>query len=102
MSGPPSDPRLAEWARRIESLQWSAVVLDAEWTLRWVSPELREFIGTEDETELGYGMHIAESLMTDTWMRTAHPDSQAQIFLDVAPFAIADHKRRGRDPVDVI
>jgi hypothetical protein len=100
VSAPP-DPRLAEWADHIERLQWSAAILDADWNLRWVSSELKGFIGT-DESQLGYGLHIAEALLGDAWLRTVHPDSQVQVFLDLAPYLLGDFQRRGRDLAEVL
>ena len=98
----PSDPRFAEWADHIERLQWSALILDADWNLRWVSPELKDFIGTNDESELGYGLHILEAFLRDSWLRTVHPDSQVKMFLDVGPFIVTDFQRRGRDLAKVL
>jgi class 3 adenylate cyclase len=102
VSDRPSDPRLAEWANHIERLQWSALILDADWNLRWVSPELKEFIGTHDESELGYGRHILEAFLQDPWLRTVHSDSLVKLFQDAGPFFITDFQRRGRDPAKVL
>jgi class 3 adenylate cyclase len=102
MSDRPSDPRLAESADHIERLQWSALILDADWNLTWVSPELKEFIGTRDESELGYGLHLVEAFLQDSWLRTVHPDSLVRIFRDVAPFMVTDFERRGRDLAQVL
>jgi class 3 adenylate cyclase len=97
-----TDPRLAEWADHIERLQWSAAILDADWNLRWVSRELKGFVGTEDESELGYGLHIAEALLSDAWLRTVAADSQIEVFLDLAPYLAGDFRRRGRDVAEVL
>ena len=102
MSDRPSDLRLAQWADHIERLQWSALILDADWNLTWVSPELKEFIGTRNESELGYGLHLVEAFLQDSWLRTVHPDSLVRIFRDVAPFMVTDFERRGRDLARVL
>lgn len=102
MTDAPSDPRLAQWAEHIERLQWSAMILDADWHLRWVSSELKGFIGTQDESELGYGLHIAEMFLSEAWMRTVHRDSQIELFLDIAPYLIADFRSQGRDLAEVL
>jgi class 3 adenylate cyclase len=78
------------------------LILDADWNLRWVSPELKEFLGTRDESELGYGLHLLEAFLQDSWLRTVHPDSQVTLFRDVGPFVVTDFQRRGRDPAEVL
>lgn len=97
-----SDPTLAKWAQHMEALQWPGAILDADWNLRWVSPELKEFMGTHDESELGYGLHIAEAFLRGPWLRTVHPDSQAQLFLDFAPFAMTHFEQRNRDITEIL
>ena len=98
----PIDPRLGEWARHIEKLQWSAIVLDAEWRFVWASSEMKEFIGEDDGDRLGYGKHIAEAFLSDVWLGTVHPDSQAELFTQLAPYLLYDFERRGRDPKDML
>jgi class 3 adenylate cyclase len=77
------------------------LILDAEWRLVWASPELTNFIGEDDEGKLGYGKHIVEAFMSDTWLRTVHPDSQAEMFIELAPYFMQDFRQRGLDPEDV-
>ena len=101
----PSDPLHHQWAAHIDRLQWSAMILDAEWRLQWASPQLREFIkdhGRFDTTELGYGLHVVEAFMKPAWINTVHPDSQAEMFLELAPFMLTDLQQRGRDPLEII
>lgn len=94
---------LASWASHMEKLQWPAVILDEDWRLSWVSDELLEFIGAEAGDEsLGYGKHVAEVFVQEKWMRTIHPDSQMDLFLEFAPFAMKDLRERGHDPRSVI
>lgn len=95
------DERLAEWAEHIEKLRWSAMILDAEWTFVWASHELKEFVGEHDGERLGYGKHIAEAFLSDTWLRTVHPDSQIELFNEMAPFILQDFIDRGIDPEGV-
>lgn len=102
MSERPSDPRLNDWAGHIERLQWSAMILDADWRLRWVSSELKQFLGTDDDAELGYGLHVVEAFMKDTWLSVVHPDSQVGLFNDLAPYLLADFPAQGQEPADVL
>jgi class 3 adenylate cyclase len=92
------DERLGEWAGHIEKLRWSAMILDAEWRFVWASRELKAFVGEEDEERLGYGKHIAEAFLSDTWLRTVHPDSQVELFREMAPFFLQDFADRGIEP----
>jgi class 3 adenylate cyclase len=102
MSSRPSDPKLADWVDHIERLQWAASILDVDWNLRWVSPELKQFVGTEDEAELGYGLHIAEAFTRRPWLTIIHPDSQIKAFLDFAPFTVSHFEQRGRRIAQVL
>lgn len=102
MTASPADPRLADWARHIERLQWSAMILDAEWQLVWVSSELRQFTGADEDSDVGYGLHVLEAFLKPTWLNTVHPESQTEMFLELAPFVVTDFKQRGRDPSQVL
>ncbi|MDQ3916437.1 MAG: adenylate/guanylate cyclase domain-containing protein [Actinomycetota bacterium] len=95
------DERLAEWAEHIEKLRWSAVIVDPDWHFVWVSRELKEFVDEHDDARLGYGKHIIEAFLSDTWLRTVHPDSQVGLFNELAPFIVKDLLDRGVDPHDV-
>lgn len=95
------DERFEEWAEHVEKLQWSAMILDAEWRFVWASRELKEFVGEHDDEKLGYGKHIVEAFLSDVWLRTVHPDSQVELFRELAPFFMKDFKERGVDPKDV-
>ena len=102
MGNLPADERLAEWARHIEGLQWAGGVFSADWTLEWISPELRAFLGDPSDDEIGIGLHALEAFTKDTWLAIIHPDSQMQIFSELAPFVLADYTERGRDPRGVL
>lgn len=64
----------------------------------WASKELTEFIGERDEDKLGIGKHIAEALLSETWLRTVHPESQVRMFNELAPFLVHDFHAKGQDP----
>jgi class 3 adenylate cyclase len=68
----------------------------------WASSEMKEFIGEEDGERLGYGKHIAEAFLSDVWLRTVHPDSQVELFNQLAPYLLFDFARRGRDPKEIL
>jgi class 3 adenylate cyclase len=89
---------LTEWARHIERLRWAALILDGELRLAYVSDELKQFIGADDGDDLGMGLHIAEALTRDPWLRTVEPDSQIELAKELVPFILTDLEARGLDP----
>jgi class 3 adenylate cyclase len=95
-------PPLADWADQLETLQWSAALVDPDWSLAWVTTELKGFLGVSDDTNLGYGKHIAEALLTEPWLRTVSPDSFMQLFTSMAPYLLYDFEKRGRDPNEIL
>ena len=76
--------------------------MDSEWRFVWSSSEMKQFIGEEDGERLGYGKHIAEAFLSDVWLRTITPDSQVELFNQLAPYLLHDFARRGRDPKEVL
>ena len=102
MGSLPEDPRLAEWARHLEGLQWAGGIFDAEWSLQWVSSELRAFLGNVSDDEIGVGRHALEAFTRDIWLKVVHPDSQLQMFFELAPPMLGDYIARGGDARDVL
>ncbi|MDQ4096010.1 MAG: adenylate/guanylate cyclase domain-containing protein [Actinomycetota bacterium] len=102
MSHLPQDERLAEWARHMEKVQWAGAIFDADWRLQWVSPELRAFLGDVTDEEVGVGRHVVEAFVMEPWLRMIDPESQAKIFLDIAPPVLGDYKARGGDPQGIL
>jgi class 3 adenylate cyclase len=80
--------RLAAWVDALGPDRWAAAVLDAEDRLAWVSPELKAFIGEDDDEALGVGAHVVHALTRETWMRTMAPDSQVRMFQQGFPFFV--------------
>ena len=93
---------LKSWAEHLERLQWSALILDEDWRMSWVSSQLQEFLGADETSDLGYGLHIVEAILKPQWINTVHQDSQVEMFFDLAPFFMKDFRRRNRDPADVL
>jgi class 3 adenylate cyclase len=65
----PSDPTLAEAARALEDARLTGEVLDAEWRLRYVSSELRNLVGFDDDEALGYGVisTVRNAVAPEVW-----------------------------------
>jgi class 3 adenylate cyclase len=93
---------LAQWADHVERLQWAVLILDEESRLVWVSDELLQFMGATADDDLGYGEHVLEAFMRDAWLNTVHPDSQADMFMEMGPYVVADLLSRGREPKDLV
>jgi hypothetical protein len=97
-----TNARLREFADAFTALRWAAFLLDSEWRLVWVSDELKEFIRAAPESDLGYGLHMAEALLKDPWVSGMHPSSLAQILSDTGAHLVYDLVQKGRDPQEVI
>jgi len=88
MAGLPDDPTLREIARRLENMRWSAMLLDRDLRVRFVSDEFRGFIGVDDDDVLGYGENVIAAFMREVWRDRLYPDSQVRVFLDLLPYLI--------------
>ena len=94
---------LGGWAERLDGLQWSAVILDPEWRLKWASRSLLEFLRVGDHADLGYGLNIAEAWSTrSAWLDTATPESALQLFGEVAPLFVRAMSDQGLDAREVL
>jgi class 3 adenylate cyclase len=97
-----SDPRLNDYAECFEALRWSALIIDADWTLVWASEHLKEFIRATDGSDLGFGLHIAEALLKDAWLSGMTPDSVPKLLSDVGPQLLYTLEKSGRPPQEVM
>nr|MDQ3877350.1 adenylate/guanylate cyclase domain-containing protein [Actinomycetota bacterium] len=79
------DPRLSLMADELNTLKWSALLLDRDFNLVCVTDELQEFLGVHDEGALGYGQHILTAFLRNEWRRTISMDSQVAIFTQMMP-----------------
>lgn len=95
MVAKPSDPELAYWAELLERLRWAGAILDRELRLVWASPDLRRFLGSPPEDQLGYGLHVLEALRRDAWRQIATPESQSRFWADLGPAFLGDALARG-------
>lgn len=89
MTGLPSDPVLARYARCYSELEWSALLIDDEWRLVWASEKLREFIGATDD-DLGYDRHVVDALLQEPWISGIAPESLEPLFEDAGPYILHD------------
>ncbi|MBW3588302.1 MAG: adenylate/guanylate cyclase domain-containing protein [Actinobacteria bacterium] len=89
----PDDPRLRQMAETLERTRLTAALCDHEWRLVWVSAELKKMLDEQDEGKLGYGNHIVECFLSETWSRTVSDSSKAN-------FAMVDLPRIAHDTPD--
>lgn len=97
MEGKPRHPELAHWAGLIEELRWAGFLMDEEFRLVWVSPDLQRFLASPGEEDLGYGLHVLEAFTRDAWRRIATADSRGRILEDLGSVVVADAVASGRD-----
>lgn len=100
MAGLPEHPILNQVARRLEEMRWSAMLLDTDLRVRFVSDEFRGFIGVDDDDVLGYGENVILAFMQDVWRERIDLDSQMRIFTDLMPFLLymlPDHEKQVLD-----
>jgi class 3 adenylate cyclase len=90
MSDEPLHPELAHWAELFERLRWAGFLLDRDFRLVWAAPDLKRFLGSPADEELGYGLHIFEAFNRDAWRRIASPESRVQLTKDLAPVVMRD------------
>jgi len=100
MAGLPEHPVLKDIARRIEDMRWSAMIVDQDLRLRFVSDEFRGFVGLDDDEELGYGENVIAAFMREGWRQRLDLESQLRIFQDLTPYflhMLPDHERHVLD-----
>ncbi|HEV2755976.1 MAG TPA: adenylate/guanylate cyclase domain-containing protein [Actinomycetota bacterium] len=97
MTAPPLDPELAHWASLLEELRWAGFLLDADFRLVWASPDVRRFLGSPTDEEMGYGLHVLAAFAQDAWRRSATPESRRRLTQDLAAVVLADAAARGVD-----
>lgn len=85
MSTLPQDPRLAAIAEVMQHKRGAAALVDPGLKLVWVSEELKDLLGERDEKRLGYGRHIVECYMSETWRSRITEESQVKTMLELFP-----------------
>ena len=86
----------------LEHAEWTAMLLDTDWCIRWVSPELQAFLGETDPARLGYGQSVAEMLRLPAWTRVVAPDSMLEMVSQIGPYLLGDLIDRGASLTDSV
>lgn len=93
--GPDELPdELVPYRDALTATMWSALLLDSEWRVRWVSEELRSFVSDDPDADFGVGKHIAEAVVRSPWIEAVNPDSVGAFVEGLAPYAHAELRRR--------
>lgn len=101
MSADRLEPTLREVAEHVERMGSAAVIVDAHWTLVWVSPEMQWAMGS-DESELGVGKHLLECYLMDSWCQKITEESRIRGFVEEVPYLIHDTPGGKQRILDII
>jgi class 3 adenylate cyclase len=82
------DPRLQRCIDDIGPDRWAAAVIDADYTLVWLSDEMKAFLGSTDDDDLGIGLHIISALFRPTWREKMTLESQFEVFTRAFPYLL--------------
>lgn len=91
MSSPrslPDDPRLAEVAEQLTQTGGASMLLDPQYTLVWVSPELKLLFEEDEDEKLGVGGHVLEAYCSDVWASKVSVDSMMTTFFEQVPMML--------------
>jgi class 3 adenylate cyclase len=86
----PASTVLDRVADALEETGWAAAVVDAEWRVRWVSPQLRAFMGGGDDAEIGIGHHFCEALRSSRWRASITDDTRRRWLREHIPYVAHD------------
>lgn len=89
----PDHPELAALACELDERGLAADILDENWSLVWVSQELKALLGEHDERELGYGLHTLEAMLGEAWLGAVTPASLAELAQRTVPYWAASAPR---------
>ena len=78
----PEHPTLRAIAQELDKTRGAAALHDAENNLVWVSAELKQIMSEDDEEKLGYGKHVLQAYLSDTWTAHVSPDSAMHMIMD--------------------
>lgn len=101
---PPTDPHrgVSTVEAVLAGSDWSAMLLDADWTIRWASPALRQFLGAVDEEGLGIGRNFAEAALLPAYARTTDDASRERLIREVGAYIVGDLAARGIDARELV
>jgi len=79
---------LSEVIVELEATRAACFLLDADLTLRWVSPELQDFLGTSDPERLALGRHVLHVVTGPLWRNYTTAANSGAILDRLVPYAL--------------
>jgi class 3 adenylate cyclase len=77
-AGPLVGSPLEEVAGEIQRVRLAAELFDPDWNLVWVSDELKNLLGEQDEVAIGYGTHCIEARVNELWSASATEEARLE------------------------
>src|SRR5215217_7499659 len=77
-------------AETLEETGWAAALVDSEWRVRWISSQLRAFMGGADDSELGVGHHFCDALRSSRWHASITADTRRRWLREHIPYVAHD------------
>ena len=77
-------------AEALEETGWAAALVDSEWRVRWISTQLRAFMGGADDSELGVGHHFCDALRSSRWHASITDHTRRRWLREHIPYVAHD------------
>ncbi len=71
---------------QLEKTGVAAELVDPDWRLVWVSPQLRELTGARSDEELGLGRHIVETRGLPAWRQFVSDEEARAVARELMPY----------------
>lgn len=77
-------------ASQLEETGWAAELCDADWTVVWLSTQLKVIVGEDDDEALGVGEHVLGARRHAVWRRVIVPETRRRWLADNVPQMLED------------
>jgi class 3 adenylate cyclase len=78
-------PSVKEITAQLDETGVAAELVDPDWRLQWVSPELRALTGAGSDDELGLGRHFVETRMLPGWRQFTSDEKLVEVARELFP-----------------
>ncbi len=82
------DPVVRAVIEELEKTRWAGMFLEPDYSVVWVSEEMKNLVGEHDDERLGIGHHIVKAWMSETWLPVITPQSMYESFLTLLPYVM--------------
>ena len=86
VEAPPRYERLRSLGHELETTGWAFELFDPDWTLMYVSDEMKALVGEADDAALGCGRHCLATRAQDAWSGILSEESEREWLGLHAPF----------------